>query len=196
LKKRIDRYVLCLIVVCYSYMIVCAWAEDGKGLSFASFALWTVLTWISCITIKSQGGATPAVPMLYAMGATFMTLVLAYMHRYTTLTALDGFTAILVVLCIVLLIKHGKRGEKWALVISVTASTIAGIPYWILTYKFPLESPVLANIGFLIANITAFISAGRLPLKYWTIKDRLFTGVSIVSGVILILPWVWHVCTR
>lgn len=194
MKKKINKYVLCLIAVCYSYMIVCACMENGKGLSFASFALWTVLTWISCITTKGQGGATPAVPMVYAMGATIMTIVLACKHRYTTLTSIDGFTAILVVLCIVLLAKNGKKGEKWALVISVIASTIAGIPYWVMTYRFPLESPVLANTGFLIANTTAFILAGKLPWKHWTIRDRLFTGVSMVSGVILILPWVWCVC--
>jgi hypothetical protein len=170
--------------------------QNGKGLSFASFALWTALTWISFITTKKQGGATPSVPKVYAIGATVMTFVLACKHRYTTLTALDGFIAILVVMCVVLLFTKGKKGEKWALVISVIASTIAGIPYWILTYRFPLESPILANTGFLIANSIAFISAGSLSIKTWTIQDRLFTGVSTVTGVFVILPWVWCMCIR
>jgi hypothetical protein len=164
--------------------------EDGKGLSFTSFVLWTILTWISCITTKRQGGATPAVPRTYAIGATVMTIVLACKHRYSTLTTLDGTTAALVVLCLILWV---IKGDKWALIISVIASSIAGIPYIVMTYTAPLDSPFLVNTGFLIANSIAFISAGELSIRKWTVEDRLFTGVSILTGVVMIFPWVWCV---
>lgn len=188
MKKRIDGCVLFMIAICYTYLVFCAYKEDGRGLSFTSFILWTVLTWISCLTIKRQGGSTPAVPMVYAIGATTMTVVLACKHRYTTLNVLDGFISILVVVCIVFWL---MKGEKWALVISVIASSVAGIPYMVITWKFPIDSPVLANTGFLIANAIAFVSAGK-----WTIKDRLFTGVSVVTGIIMIIPWFWFKCIQ
>jgi hypothetical protein len=76
------------------------------------------------------------------------------------------------------------NGARWALVLSVVAAVIAALPFIIMTWKSPVNSPIIPNSGFLLANTLAFISA-----KAWTLEDRLYSGVNIVVCSILVIPW-------
>ena len=164
----------------YIYMVIMTSRGTGEGLSLTTFLLWSMLAWITGFTTMKQG-ANPAVPFIYAVGATATTIVLLYKGRVGW-TYFDSLIAVLVVLCAVLWL---TRGAKWALTLSVIAAVIAAIPFIIVTWKAPSSSPIIANSGFFFANILSFASA-----KAWTLEARLYPGANIVVCGLLVLPWV------
>ena len=151
----------------------------GEGLSLTTFGLWSALAWITSFTMMKEK-ANPAVPMIYGTGATATTIVLLYKGRYGW-TGLDTVIAVLVAICLVL---WYVKGAKWALVVSVVAAVIAGIPFTVMTWKAPANSPIVPNSAFLITNILAFVSA-----KSWTLEDRLYAGANVVVCSLLVIPW-------
>lgn len=163
----------------YAYMVIMTSRGTGEGLSLTTFALWSALAWITCFTMWKQG-ANPAVPAVYGIGATSTTIVLLIKGRYGW-TSFDTIIAILTVLCVVLWLTSGPR---WALVLSVAAAVIAGVPFIVMTWNSPANSPIIPNSGFLIANTLSFAAA-----KAWTVEDRLYPGVNFVVCSLLVLPW-------
>lgn len=159
-------------------MVVATASGTGEGLSLATFALWSALAWITSFTMLKQK-ANPAVPMIYGVGATTTTIILLIKGRYGW-SNLDSIIAILTILCVVLWLTNGPR---WALILSVSAAFIAGLPFIIMTWKSPANSPIIPNSAFLLANTLAFISA-----KAWTLEDRLYSGVNIVVCSFLVIP--------
>ena len=152
----------------------------GEGLSLSTFGLWAVLVWISSFTMLKQG-ANPAVPMIYSSGATITALLLHTKGRYGW-SEFDSWIAALTALCVILWLTQGARK---ALILSVIAAGIAGIPFIVLTWNNPDNSPVLGNTGFLLTNLLALASA-----KAWTLEDRLFSSVNTAMCLLLVIPWV------
>jgi hypothetical protein len=166
----------------YTYLVITTARGTGEGLSLATFGLWSALAWITSFTMLNQK-ANPAVPMIYGVGATATTIVLLYKGRYGW-SWLDTLIAVLVVLCVVFWL---TKGARWALVLSVVAAVIAGIPFVVMTWKSPANSPIIPNSSFLLANFLAFVSA-----KAWTLEDRLYSGVNVVVCSFLVIPWLFR----
>ncbi len=164
----------------YLILIVETAKGTGEGLSLATFALWSALAWITIITMLKQK-ANPAVPIVYGLGATTTTIILIMKGKFGW-TSLDVVVGILTVICIVLWLTNGPR---WAFVLSIASGSIAAIPFIVMTWSQPENSPIIPNLGMLVANIFSFVSA-----KTWKLEDRLYSGVNIVLGTILIVPWV------
>lgn len=164
----------------YLYLINKTIQGTGEGLSFATFILWCSLaSLISFLMYKK--GANPAVPVVYGCGAGTTALILLIKGRYAW-SNFDIFIGVLVVLTVLVWLTSGPRV---ALVMSVAAGIIAGVPFVLMTWQTPLASPIISNVGFLIANILSFASA-----KAWTLEDRLFSGANALMCMLLVEPWV------
>lgn len=163
----------------YLHMVVSTAKGTGEGLSLSTFALWSGLAWITCFTMWKQK-ANPAVPAIFAVGATATTIVLVAKGRFSW-TSFDTLIAVLVFICVVVWI---TKGSKWALVLSVVAAVIAAVPFIVLSWKWPSNVPIIANSGFLLSNSLAFVAA-----KAWTLEDRLCFGANIVVCSLLVIPW-------
>jgi hypothetical protein len=179
LKKKLGILGVVIGALSYAYMIVQTAIGTGEGVSLTTFGLWAMLAWITVFTMIKQG-ANPAVPTIFGIGSTATALVLVFKGRLFW-TGMDTIIAILVVLCVLL---WKTKGAKWALVLSVLAAVIAGVPFIIMTWKTPASSPIIPNIGFLITNTLAFIS-----VKGWRLEDRLYCGVNTVVCSLLVIPW-------
>ena len=179
LKKQIGIASVVVGALTYSFLVFTTYKGTGEGLSLSTFGLWAVLAWITSFTTMKEG-ANPAIPAIYGLGSTATSLVLLVKGKYSW-SHFDSLVAVLVIICIVFWM---TKGAKWALVFSVVAAVIAGLPYVVMTWKAPMLSPIIPNAGFLTANTLAFIAAGS-----WTIKDRLYTGTSIVTCSLLVTPW-------
>lgn len=179
MKNKLGKVSVAVGALTYLYMVVMTVQGTGEGLSLTTFGLWATLAWISSITILKQK-ADPSVPIVYGVGSSSTAIALLIKGRYLWST-LDTIVAVLVLVCAVLWLTSGPR---WALIMSIVAGTIAGIPFVIMTWKNPEMSPVIANTGFLITNILALASA-----KAWTVEDRLYSSVNVVLCSLLVLPW-------
>lgn len=188
----------------YLGLIYRAYTSGGKGLSLSSFTLWTALSFISVITIirgsmkiKKTGSvegteekASASIPAIYGSGALIIALILWQEGAAVTWSSMDTLIAFLVFICITLLFK--KKFNNHALVLSVLAGTIAGIPYTVMTWRDPASSPIVCSACFFLSSFLAFLGA-----EDWTFKSRLFTGVSVINNLTLIIPWIiWCVVLR
>lgn len=181
MKKFLSGLTILVGTTTYTYMVYVTATGTGEGLSLSTFVLWAILGWITSFIMLKQG-ADPAVPIIYSVGATITTILLLLKGRYVW-TEVDSFIAILTVICIVL---WKTQGSRRALILSVAAGSIAGIPFIILTWQDPANSPLLCNTGFLLANVLAFASA-----KAWTLEDRLLPTMNIVTGSFMVAPWLF-----
>lgn len=191
-------------IATYMGLIHGAYVSGGKGLSLSSFVLWTALSLVSAIGIVRRSTKTdkpknvkdaeekgsPSIPAIYGSGALIVSVILWQKGAAVTWSSMDTLIAILVCACIALLFK--KKFDKHALVLSVLAGTIAGIPYTVMTWQNPAASPIVCSVCFFSSSFLAFLGA-----EGWTLKSRLFTGVSVVNNLILIIPWlIWRMCLR
>lgn len=125
-------------------------------------------------------GANCLVPAVFWVGSTATTITLLVKGRYGW-TSFDTFIAVLVLACLVVWFKSGPRR---ALIMSVIASTIAAVPFVVMTWKDPRSSLIVVNIVFLIGNALALIGA-----KAWTVEDRLYAVVNVATCSALVIPW-------
>ena len=163
----------------YTYMVCITALGTGEGLSLSTFALWAILGWITSFTMLKQG-ANPAVPLIYTIGATSTAILLLVKGKYGW-SQFDFIIAGLTALCVILWLRAGARK---ALILSVVAAGIAGIPFVVMTWKDPASSPVLGNAGFLLTNLLSLAAA-----KAWTLEDRLFSAVNTILCALLVIPW-------
>lgn len=163
----------------YLYMIVTTAQGTGEGLSLTTFGLWSALAWITSFAMLKKK-VNPAVVMIYGVGACATTIILLIKGRFSW-SNFDSLIAFLVVLCVILWHTRGPRG---ALILSVIAGGLAAVPFIVMTWKSPANSPIIPNAGFLITNVLAFVSA-----KTWTLEDRLYSVVNVVMCSLLVLPW-------
>jgi hypothetical protein len=168
-----------LAVATYGYLIVSTARGNGEGLSFVTFLLWSTNALISAFSMVAQK-ADAKVPFIWGIGGTAVAVILGVKGQFGW-TTVDVIVTILVAICIALWFISGPR---WALILSIVSSWVATYPFVIMTWKAPEQSPIVANIGFLTANLCMLVSA-----KAWTIEDRLFPFMSSVLCFILILPW-------
>ncbi len=180
MKKKLAVLSVVVGALSYLYMVVMTAIGTGEGLSLTTFGLWSSLAWITAFTTMKQG-ASPAIPVIYGVGATSTTLVLLFKGRYGW-SGFDTMIAVLVGLCILLWL---TKGSKWALVLSVAASVIAAVPFIVMTWQSPGNSPIIPNSGFVLTNILAFASA-----KAWTLEDRLYSGANVIVCSLLVIPWI------
>jgi hypothetical protein len=180
LKKTLVVSSIVLTAVTYLYLIVTTARGSGIGLSVTTFSLWSILAWITSFTMLKQK-ADPTVPLIYAVGATTTAIILVVKGRYDW-SLLDLIVAILVIACIAVWITRGPRG---ALILSVIAGLTAAIPFIVVTWKAPMNSPLAVNAVLLFANFLAFVGA-----KAWTLEDRLYAVANMVLCIALVLPCV------
>ncbi len=166
----------------YLYIIISTILQTGEGFSFATYALWSALAWITGYTTMKKKGPF-GVPMMYGVGATSMAAILLFKGRFSW-NMMDTIVAILVFVCLFLLVTSGTR---CALVMSVIGAVIASVPFTIMTWENPEASPIIANAGFLVSNFLLLLSAGK-P-REWTIENSLYGGVNTISCGSLVLPW-------
>lgn len=180
-QKYLSRLSILTALVSYLYLIINTIAGSGENISISTYGLWAILSWIVGFAVFRKGGDYRTV-MVYGIGSTTITTTLILKGRLITWTGMDTFVAIMVILCLVAW-KHS--GEIPALIIAVIAGTIAAIPFIGLCWEFPLESPIVPNVGFLIANATGLIGA-----KSWRLEDSLYFLVNTVMCILLVAPWV------
>lgn len=179
MKRKLEVLSVFLGALAYLYIVALATYGTGEGLSFTTFALWAALSWIATFTILKQG-ANHAIPLISGIGSTSTAIILLIKGK-SEWSEFDSVVAILVILCLALWLISGPRR---ALILSVVAGAISSLPFIIMTWKSPTNSPIISNSGFLMANILAFASA-----KAWTIEDRLYTGAGVAICLLLIIPW-------
>jgi hypothetical protein len=181
MKKNLSIASVVVGVLAYLFIITTTIRGTGEGLSISTFALWSAIGWITVFTIFQQN-ANASVPLIYSLGATAVTFVLIHKGQYGKWSTFDSVIAVLVVACLVLWLVNGARV---ALIMSVVAGSTASLPYLIMTWQFPDQSPFLPNIGFFLANALALAGA-----KAWTIEDRLYPFVNTVLTAMLLIPCV------
>jgi hypothetical protein len=179
MKNKLSILSIIIGALAYLYMVLMTIKGTGEGLSLSTFGLWAALAWITSFSMLKQG-ANPAVPMVYGLGSTATTIVLLIKGRYGW-TGFDTTIAISFAACVCLLLTSGPR---WALVLSVFSSVLTATPFIVMTWTNPQGSPIVANTGFLLANILSFVSA-----KAWTLEDKLYPGANIIVCGLLVLPW-------
>ena len=179
MKKYLGILSVAIGAIAYTFMVISTAMGTGEGVSFTTFILWSALAFISGFSMMKQG-ANPAVPMMYGVGSASTAIVLICKGRFQWF-GLDTITSILVVICVVLWL---TSGPKWALIMSVAAAVVAAIPFIIMTWKDPANSPIIPSTGFLLANFLFFLSG-----KKWTLEDRLYGGVNIITCFLLVIPW-------
>lgn len=179
MKKFLGILSVVIGAIAYAVMVITMIKGTGEGASLTTFTLWSALAWITGFSILKQG-ANPAVPMMYGVGAASTAIVLFFKGRFQW-SGLDTITTILVVVCVVLWLTSGPR---WAMIMSIVAGVIAGIPFIVMTWQAPANSPIIPSSGFLLANFLFFLSG-----KKWTLEDRLYGGVNVIVTSLLIIPW-------
>ena len=165
----------------YSYLITKTVQSTGDNLSISTYGLWSVLSIIVGSTVFIKGGDYRTV-VVYGIGAIATTAILIEKGKLITWSGLDTVVAILVIIC---LIMWKRSGEIPALKIAVFAGTLAALPYLGLCWKTPLDSPIIANIGFLIAN-----GSGLIASKNWEPEHHLYFSANTALCFLLVLPWV------
>lgn len=179
MKEILAKMSLTLGIVAYSLMIFSTLMGTGENLSFTTFALWSMLNFITAYTTYKKK-ANPSIPIIYGSGATLTAAILLCKGRCQW-SNLDSAVAVLVVVCLLL---WKIKGEKWALVSSTLAATIAGIPFLVIIWRNPEMSPVLPNALFTLTNLLSFFAADK-----WTVEDRLFSGINVIFCFMFVLPW-------
>lgn len=179
MKKKLSTLSVILGFLAYIYMVIMTIKGTGEGLSFTTFALWAALGWISGFIIMKKG-FSPAVPFIYATGATTTTIVLLIKGRYGW-TGFDSVIAALVAICIILMF---SKNDKLAFVVSIFAGWVAIMPFVIMTWQTPSLSPIIPNTGFFLANVCLFFSA-----KTWKLEDWLYGASNALACSLLIIPW-------
>ncbi|HEY0908423.1 MAG TPA: hypothetical protein VGE35_03695 [Candidatus Paceibacterota bacterium] len=165
----------------YAYMICAIIRGTGEGLLISTFALWSILAWITTVSMLGKVERSALiVPCIYATGATTTSIILVFKGRYG-FSGLDGLTTSLATFCIVALIGNEKTK---ALVLSVAAGMIAAVPFIALTWQRPEHSPIIPNAGCLAANILGLMAIPNRKIESW-----LFYVANIMLGIALVLPW-------
>lgn len=179
MKKKLGIWSVVIGSISYVFMITKTITGAGEGVSLTTFGLWAIISWITVFTMFKQK-ANPAVPVIFGIGSTTTALTLVSKGSFNW-TGVDMLVAVIVAICIFAWI---TKGAKWALVLSVLAGVIASIPFVVMTWKFPENSPFGPNCGFLVSNFLSFVSA-----KEWRLEDRLYGGVNVILCSLLIIPW-------
>ncbi len=179
MKKKLAVSGVVIGASAYLFMVISTIMGTGEGASFTTFALWSALAWIAGFTMMKQG-ANPGVPMMYGFGAASTALALLCKGKVTW-SGLDTITTVMVAICIILWLTSGPRR---AMIMSIVAGVVGGIPFIIMTWKSPAASPFIPSSGFLLANLLFFLSG-----KKWTLEDRLYGGVNVIVTSLLVIPW-------
>ncbi len=166
--------------ISYAYMVTGVILSGGKGLTFSTYLLWTSLAVIVTINLKAQKIDNRLVT-IYAIGAGSVSLSLLCLGK-SGWSSFDTIVAILVIICIIIW-KVG--GPRLALIAMVVAGLIAAMPFTIMTWKNPESSPVIANVGFLAANLFTYLGAKEFG-------DKLYSGVNTLLCGTLVAFWVCH----
>ena len=181
MKKILDRLGVLIGCLTYLFLIITTAQGSGEGLSFSTFGLWAMLAWMVGLAMLKQK-ANPAILLTYGTGAATITIILIVKDRFFW-SSLDSVVVVLTIACIFLWLLSGPR---WALVLGVIATIVSSIPFVVITWKFPANSPIVANAGFFVSNALAFIAA-----KAWTLEDRLPFAANLSMLTLLIVPWLF-----
>jgi hypothetical protein len=164
----------------YVYMVIGVIRNHGEGLTLSTYVLWAALGWIVTFNLRSQKIDAKLVTV-YALGATGVSIALLFMRK-TGWSQFDTVVAILVIIC---LFVWKTAGAHWALIAMVTAGLIASLLFVVMTWKNPEMSPIVANLGFFLANLLTYLSAK-------VFGDKLYAGVNTLLCGFLAACWIAH----
>jgi hypothetical protein len=145
--------------------------------SFAAFFLWALLDAIATVTTFLQHG-NYWLPFSNVVGSCIITALLV-VKKQVSWSWIESMTAILVVICLGV---WYTAGEEAGIIASTLAVVTASVPQMAETFKAPQNTPVIAYVIFLTANILSFI-AGRS----WTIEERFYPGCSILLCTVIVV---------
>lgn len=170
-----------MAAISYTYMVIGVINSTGEGMSFSTFSLWSTLAWITTVNLWMQKIDARLV-IVYAIGSGTTALTLLSKGKVQW-NQFDTIVAILVAICLII---WKTSGPKWALISMVAAGLIAAMPFTVATWNHPEQSPVVANFGFLLANLFTFIGAKQFG-------DKLYSGVNVLLCGLLVFFWIANV---
>ena len=116
--------------------------------NFVAFLLWALLSIILTVTVLIEEG-NYWLSLGNVLGETAIAVLLA-VKRQISWTWVEAFTAILVIVCLVIWFFVGEK----ATIVSASLATIAAsIPQMVSTYKKPSETPKGIYAAFVLANL-------------------------------------------
>jgi hypothetical protein len=176
--KKIFAAISTILGLITFVLLIISLIQKGKGVSFATFFLWAILSAINAVsTIKRRGNYL--LPATYTFGNLVVALVLLFEERYGW-GGFEWITLFLVALCMII---YRYSTLRKAIVASTLATVIASLPQLKISFETPWEVSIPIWSGFLLANIFSVLAG-----KEWTIQERFYSfGRSINCGLIIVL---------
>lgn len=160
--KSID--ILTIILGLIPYVLISIGVIKGSvKQSFATWLLWFILDVIVLFGVFDQDG-NPYLFSAFALGTGIVTILLV-VKKQVSWSSFETYISWMVTVCIIVYL---LAGPHLAIIATVLALNIAGIPQVIATFKDPKATPTIAYSLFAISALLSAISA-----KAWTVEDML-----------------------
>ena len=136
--------------------------------------MWTVLDNLILVSCFKAGNKRPWLPVGFALGASLVTIILLTkgVWHWSNVETISAIGATIAIVC------WWKLGPRSAVVASVLAMTIAGIPAMHDAWILPDPSGWWLWGGVALSSILSFYGA-----KAWTIEERFLPSVSFIFNI-------------
>jgi len=160
------------------YIPICIGIYMGKvKQNFASWVLWTMLDAIATFAAFLQNG-NYKLQAGFTIGSIAVILFLAAKTKLIW-TKFETIVSLLVLICLCVWYFIGNDA---GIISSVIALIIAGIPQALSTLKKPSDTPTIPFLLFSLGGLFSFLGG-----KEWTIKERLFSGETVIFCFLIAL---------
>lgn len=160
------------------YIPICIGIYRGKvKQNFASWMLWTMLDAIATTAAFLQNG-NYKLQAGFTLGSVAVTifLIVKKQVKWTKFETLVSFL-VLVCLCVWYFV-----GNNAGIIASIIGLIVAGIPQVKSTLKKPSETPTIPFLLFSLGGLFSFL--GGID---WSIKERLFSGETVIFCFLIAL---------
>lgn len=162
------------------------WMQIRRGSveqNLLTWLLWGALDGIATATIIFQKGNF-LLPAAYTICSLVTTYFILRTGKKSAWTRFESFVTMLVLVSI---IAWYSSGSRIATIASTIAVVIAGIPQIVDAWKDPRSMPLVAYIGFSVANALAIVAG-----KNWSIEERFYP----VCIAVMCYAFVAVICAR
>jgi hypothetical protein len=150
--------------------------ESGGGQSFASWMLWGVLDAILVVSLIEQRGNFWFVAG-FAIGDLAIAALLAYQRRFTW----GWFENLILAMVAICVIGWKMAGSQAAMIFSIIAVCVAGVPGFISLKRKPDRHTSLIWLGFSAANAIAFFGGTSMTMEQ-RLAPAVFTFASLLMA--------------